>query len=64
MESFGGPSALVWGTNDPILGRLLGRHQRLLPGAEVYETDAGHFLQEEVPGKIAAAIRHVALSPP
>lgn len=60
LEGFAGPSAIVWGTEDPVLGRLLRRHQRLLPDATVTETKAGHFLQEEVPAEIAAAIRAVA----
>jgi haloalkane dehalogenase len=57
---FGGPAALVWGGRDPVLGRLGPRHQRMLPEARVTITDAGHFLQEEVPGEIAEAIRFVA----
>ncbi|MCZ7587179.1 MAG: alpha/beta fold hydrolase [Deltaproteobacteria bacterium] len=54
------PSAVVWGTRDPVLGRALGRIKRLLPDAPVTETRAGHFLQEEVPGEIAEAVRLVA----
>lgn len=60
LEGFKDPSAIVWGAKDPILGTLLGRHQRLLPDAEVTKTEAGHFLQEEVPAEVAAAIRSVA----
>ena len=60
VEAFDGPAAIVWGERDPILGRLLRRTQRLLPNAEVTTTQAGHFLQEEVPVEIAAAIRSVA----
>jgi pimeloyl-ACP methyl ester carboxylesterase len=56
-----GPAAIVWGQRDPLLGRLLGRTRRTLPHARVWETQAGHFLQEEVPEDIAAAIRFVAL---
>lgn len=65
VESFRGPAALVWGDRDPVLGRVLGHIQRLLPQASVTRTEAGHFLQEEVPGPIAAAIQQVAsaLSP-
>jgi cis-3-alkyl-4-acyloxetan-2-one decarboxylase len=33
---------------------------KLLPQASVTRTRAGHFLQEEVPDEIAAAIRTVA----
>lgn len=60
VEQFRGPSALVWGLRDPILGRGLRRHRSALPTAEVWETDAGHFSQEECPDTWAAAIRFVA----
>lgn len=62
VEAFDGPAAIVWGENDPVLGRLLRRVSRALPQAEVTATSAGHFLQEEVPSEIAAAIRTVAES--
>ncbi|WP_257455378.1 alpha/beta fold hydrolase [Archangium lipolyticum] len=55
-ESFKGPMRIVWGDRDPVLGRVIGWLQRLLPHAEVKRTQAGHFLQEEVPGDIANAI--------
>lgn len=60
VERFSGRSALVWGTKDPVLGRLLRRHERLLPHARVTTTSGGHFLQEEVPVEIAEAIRYVS----
>lgn len=60
ITSFGGPVELVWGVKDPILGRALKRHRELLPEARVTTTDAGHFLQEEVPDELAAAVRRVA----
>jgi len=56
---FIGPTALVWGTRDPVLGTIIKHLERELPAAEVTRTDAGHFLQEEVPGELAAAIRRV-----
>jgi haloalkane dehalogenase len=59
VESFRGPAALVWGDRDPILGRVRGWMEKLLPAAKVTRTKAGHFLQEEVPLEIAAAIRDV-----
>ena len=59
-RSFRGPVELVWGVKDPILGRGLRRHQAAFPRARVTETSAGHFLQEEVPEEIVAAIRRVA----
>jgi haloalkane dehalogenase len=60
-SSFGGPTALVWGERDPLLGRSLRRHQRAMPNAEVTATEAGHFLQEEVPEVLAQAIRRLAV---
>jgi haloalkane dehalogenase len=60
VDSFDGPAALVWGDRDPILGRLAGRVARSLPQATMTHTQAGHFLQEQVPADIAAAIRDVA----
>jgi len=60
VESYTGPSAIVWGDRDPILGRLRGRVQKLMPNARVTATAAGHFLQEEVPAEIADAVRFVA----
>ena len=59
VEDFQGPSAIVWGQKDPVLGKVLRRIKRALPDAEVTITDAGHFLQEEVPVEIAAAIKSV-----
>jgi haloalkane dehalogenase len=60
ITGFGGPMALVWGRRDPILGRALRRHREAFPAARVTETDAGHFLQEQVPDALAAAITDVA----
>lgn len=53
------PVEIVWGMNDPILGQLLANMTLNFPEAPVTETEAGHFLQEEVPGEIAAAILRV-----
>lgn len=60
VESFDGPAAIVWGDRDPILGRVRRWMEKMLPEAEVTRTGAGHFLQEEVPAEIAAAVRKVA----
>jgi len=60
LRGFQGPVEFVWGMKDPILGRTLKRHREALPHAPVTELNAGHFLQEEEPEAIAAAIRRVA----
>jgi haloalkane dehalogenase len=59
VTSFAGPVAVVWGEADPVLGRLRKQIEALLPKAVVTRTEAGHFLQEEVPEEIASAIRSV-----
>jgi haloalkane dehalogenase len=53
------PAEIVWGLNDPILGKGLSAMKKNFPMAPVTETDAGHFLQEEVPVEIAAALLRV-----
>ena len=53
------PAELVWGMNDPILAGGLPQMRANFPDAPVTETEAGHFLQEEVPDVIAAAIMRV-----
>lgn len=58
-ESFKGPAEIVWGDKDPILGRVFKRVKAMLPHAGVTRTQAGHFLQEEVPEEIAAAVRKI-----
>ena len=60
VESFDGPIGLVWGVRDPILGSVVRWVEKVLPDARSVHTDAGHFLQEEVPGPISEAIRQVA----
>lgn len=59
VQAFEGPVHLVWGEKDPILGRALDKHVRALPRATVTRTQAGHFLQEEVPDLLAAAVMDV-----
>lgn len=59
VEAFEGPAAIVWGDRDPVLGRVRSWAEKLLPHASVTRTEAGHFLQEEVPEEIAAAVRKV-----
>ncbi|MEO0551446.1 MAG: alpha/beta fold hydrolase [Pseudomonadota bacterium] len=53
------PTEIVWGLNDPIGGDILPAMQEHFPHANVTETEAGHFLQEEVPDVIAAAVLRV-----
>ncbi len=53
------PAEIVWGMNDPILGKGLSQMQANFPAAPVTETQAGHFLQEEVPREIADAVMRV-----
>jgi haloalkane dehalogenase len=60
VEAYAGPAAIVWGDRDPVLGRVRTWIEKLLPRASVTRTAAGHFLQEEVPSEIAAAVRSVA----
>ena len=59
VEGLDIPVELVWGINDPILGRGLPFMQKMFPIAPVTETEAGHFLQEEVPEIIAAALMRI-----
>ena len=60
VADYSGPSAIVWGRRDPILGKVLRRINRQLPDAVVTDTDAGHFIQEQKPAEIANAIKVVA----
>lgn len=53
------PSEIVWGVNDPIIGRGVPAMRENFPHAAVTETQAGHFLQEEVPEVIAQAVLRV-----
>jgi len=51
---------MVWGRSDPVIARALKCPRAILNDPPVTETQAGHFLQEEVPDEIAAAVRDVA----
>ena len=59
VESLEIPAEIVWGMNDPILGKGLSIMKANFPDAPVTETPAGHFLQEEVPLEIAEALIRV-----
>lgn len=63
VRAYRGPAALVWGERDPILGRALAKHVEALPQATVTRTEAGHFLQEEVPELLVHAIEAVTARP-
>jgi haloalkane dehalogenase len=59
MARFEGPAQVLFSTEDPIFGIAAGEHwAALLPGAGRLETveGAGHFLQEDRPGPVSAAI--------
>ena len=60
FESAKVPISIVWGTKDPILGRVIDHLERKRPDAKITRTNAGHFLQEEVPEQLADAIFDVA----
>ena len=53
------PVEIVWGINDSILAKRLSSIEELFPKAPVTKTEAGHYLQEETPQEIAAAIERV-----
>ncbi|GAB5502035.1 alpha/beta fold hydrolase [Pyruvatibacter sp.] len=53
------PVEIVWGMNDPILAKGLPVMKENFPDAAVTETQGGHFLQEEVPTEIAAAVLRI-----
>lgn len=53
------PAEIVWGMKDPVLGKGLAAMEKNFPGAPVTQTQAGHFLQEEVADEIAAAVLRV-----
>ena len=50
------PIRIVWGTKDPVLGRVVNHLERIRPDATIVRTQAGHFLQEEVPEPLADAV--------
>jgi pimeloyl-ACP methyl ester carboxylesterase len=53
------PAEIVWGRHDPILANQLPAMKQNFPNAPVTITEGGHFLQEEVPAEIAAALLRV-----
>ncbi len=53
------PAEIVWGMQDPILGRGISAMEANFPNASVTKTQAGHFLQEEVSNEIADALIRV-----
>jgi haloalkane dehalogenase len=59
FRTLAAPVRIVWGTKDPVLGRVINHLERLRPDATVVRTEAGHFLQEEVPEPLADAVLDV-----
>lgn len=59
VSNYEGNAAIVWGEKDPVLGKVRRRIERAFPQAVSTVTQAGHFLQEEVPVEIANAVRAV-----
>jgi|TARA_B100000519_G_scaffold190680_1_gene190385 pimeloyl-ACP methyl ester carboxylesterase len=59
LKEYNGPAQIVWGMNDPVMWKLRRRTSRLLPQAKVVKTTAGHFVQEETPDEVIAAINKV-----
>lgn len=59
VQSLDVPTEIIWGMKDPILAKGLSGMEQNFPNARVTETVAGHFLQEEVPVEIAAALMRV-----
>src|SRR5205814_2254866 len=60
------PALVVWGVEDAVLPvRNAERFVELIPGARepVLIEGAGHFLQEDRPDEVAAAIRDFVLAP-
>jgi haloalkane dehalogenase len=53
------PVSIVWGDKDPVLGRVVNHLARVRPDATIVRTNAGHFLQEEVPEQLADAVLDV-----
>ncbi|RMG26764.1 MAG: alpha/beta fold hydrolase, partial [Bacteroidetes bacterium] len=47
LKTFEGPASIIWGLKDPVLGRAMSAHTKLLPHASAIKTQAGHFIQEE-----------------
>ena len=59
VQSLQIPAEIVWGMNDPILGKGLPAMEENFPNAPVTRTEAGHFLQEEVAIEIANALLRI-----
>ncbi|GAB5486920.1 MAG: alpha/beta fold hydrolase [Parasphingorhabdus sp.] len=53
------PTEIVWGMQDSILAKRLSDMKKNFPNAVVTETQGGHFLQEETPEEIAAAVQRI-----
>ncbi|MEZ2298383.1 alpha/beta fold hydrolase [Variovorax sp. RCC_210] len=57
VQQFDRPLALVWGIDDPVSGKHVLDHARvLLPRSQVTEVRAGHFPQVEAPQTVLRAL--------
>jgi len=54
-------AVVVWGRRDPALGaaRYLNRWRRLLPDARIHETQASHFVPEDLGAALAGYVRGI-----
>jgi haloalkane dehalogenase len=60
----GKPMLFVWGMADPAFGDRLGRWTEAFPRAEVVRLEGvGHFIQEEAPDQLRAAVRAFLAEP-
>lgn len=59
LAGFTGPTAIVWGEKDPVLGRHIHRIEQQFPSADITRTGGGHFIQEEFDQLIANKIESV-----
>ncbi|GAB3576399.1 alpha/beta fold hydrolase [Amycolatopsis endophytica] len=66
LGTIGCPTAIVWGTTDVYLRTTIARElASAIPGAELtLIDDAGHFVMEDAPEPVLAALRHLLTRTP